>query len=353
MERWRRFTWFTSLTRFRSRCWWSSTRRAGGVVDPACGHGAGVEHWQSVTGSKDHWDEPWEATAAREVQEETGIDVQAPGCRLTDWGWRTITTSGPSGATAMRLTCRATASGCLACASLLRCPWCSIHANTCAFSGCLGSMLPTCVFLPPMPKPAYGCRVCRWWMEANFSGYTPAIPGRNRGVSWGADEVCRGICRVGWRLFAVCACGLHCACAPARKRCWAAMSLSAERARVRMTTPPGCRSLSCPRTALVGLRRSVHAARQFPAEGRLILQCGRGGAAALAATSPPASCSAFVRHGGASCARRRLRRPRGCARHGFSAVLLISSRHSRMDSEYGGKMLHALAISSHSPRVLA
>ena len=35
----------------------------------------GVEHWQSVTGSKDHWDEPWEATAAREVQEETGIDV--------------------------------------------------------------------------------------------------------------------------------------------------------------------------------------------------------------------------------------------------------------------------------------
>ena len=37
----------------------------------------------------------------------------------------------------------------------------------------------------------------------------------------------------------------------------------------------------------------------------------------------------------------------------FSAVLLISSRHSRMDSEYGGKMLHALAISSHSPRVLA
>ena len=46
----------------------------------------GVEHWQSVTGSKDHWDEPWEATAAREVQEETGIDVQAPGCRLTDWG---------------------------------------------------------------------------------------------------------------------------------------------------------------------------------------------------------------------------------------------------------------------------
>ena len=107
-------------------------------------------------------------------------------------GWRTITTSGPSGATAMRLTCRATASGCLACASLLRCLWCSIHANTCAFSGCLGSMLPTCVFLPPMPKPAFGCRVCQWWMEATCAGYTPATLGRNRCVSWGADEVCRG-----------------------------------------------------------------------------------------------------------------------------------------------------------------
>jgi dATP pyrophosphohydrolase len=45
----------------------------------------GGGHWQSVTGSKDHVDEPWEATAAREVLEETGIDVQAPGCLLTDW----------------------------------------------------------------------------------------------------------------------------------------------------------------------------------------------------------------------------------------------------------------------------
>jgi dihydroneopterin triphosphate diphosphatase len=42
-------------------------------------------HWQSVTGSKDQWDEPWAATAAREVMEETGIDVQAPGCVLSDW----------------------------------------------------------------------------------------------------------------------------------------------------------------------------------------------------------------------------------------------------------------------------
>ena len=45
----------------------------------------GGEHWQSVTGSKDREDEPWEATAAREVQEETGIAVQASGCVLTDW----------------------------------------------------------------------------------------------------------------------------------------------------------------------------------------------------------------------------------------------------------------------------
>lgn len=45
----------------------------------------GVEHWQSVTGGKDRWDEPWHETAAREVQEETGMDVGAPGSRLTDW----------------------------------------------------------------------------------------------------------------------------------------------------------------------------------------------------------------------------------------------------------------------------
>lgn len=45
----------------------------------------GGEHWQSVTGSKDREDEAWEATAAREVGEETGIDVQAPGCVLADW----------------------------------------------------------------------------------------------------------------------------------------------------------------------------------------------------------------------------------------------------------------------------
>jgi len=44
--------------------------------------------WQSVTGSKDTLDEPWEETAIREVQEETGIVVGAPEVpepALADW----------------------------------------------------------------------------------------------------------------------------------------------------------------------------------------------------------------------------------------------------------------------------
>lgn len=45
----------------------------------------GDDHWQSVTGSKDTWDEAIEDTARREVLEETGIDTQAEGCVLTDW----------------------------------------------------------------------------------------------------------------------------------------------------------------------------------------------------------------------------------------------------------------------------
>lgn len=45
----------------------------------------GVPFWQSVTGSKDFEDEDWRETAAREVQEETGIDALAPGCHLQDW----------------------------------------------------------------------------------------------------------------------------------------------------------------------------------------------------------------------------------------------------------------------------
>ena len=47
-----------------------------------------AEFWQSVTGSKDHADEAFAETAAREVLEETGIDCR-PGSalagQLRDW----------------------------------------------------------------------------------------------------------------------------------------------------------------------------------------------------------------------------------------------------------------------------
>jgi dATP pyrophosphohydrolase len=46
------------------------------------------DFWQSVTGSKDHVDEPLALTAAREVAEETGIDCRegsALACQLLDW----------------------------------------------------------------------------------------------------------------------------------------------------------------------------------------------------------------------------------------------------------------------------
>jgi dATP pyrophosphohydrolase len=44
--------------------------------------------WQSVTGSKDHPDEPLEATAVREVLEETGIDAGSG--QLRDWGLENV-----------------------------------------------------------------------------------------------------------------------------------------------------------------------------------------------------------------------------------------------------------------------
>ncbi|CAN5301737.1 dihydroneopterin triphosphate diphosphatase [soil metagenome] len=46
------------------------------------------EFWQSVTGSKDSLDEPIALTAAREVEEETGIECcagSALGSQLRDW----------------------------------------------------------------------------------------------------------------------------------------------------------------------------------------------------------------------------------------------------------------------------
>jgi dATP pyrophosphohydrolase len=51
---------------------------------------AEADHWQSVTGSKDAEDEPFAATAAREVWEETGLDAAAPGCLLADWRVRNV-----------------------------------------------------------------------------------------------------------------------------------------------------------------------------------------------------------------------------------------------------------------------
>jgi dATP pyrophosphohydrolase len=49
--------------------------------------------WQSVTGSKDHPDEPLVETAIREVAEETGIRIgsaRVPAGRLLDWRLRNV-----------------------------------------------------------------------------------------------------------------------------------------------------------------------------------------------------------------------------------------------------------------------
>ena len=50
-------------------------------------------HWQNVTGSKDHADEPLADTAKREVAEETGIVVgshEVPQPNLRDWALRNV-----------------------------------------------------------------------------------------------------------------------------------------------------------------------------------------------------------------------------------------------------------------------
>ena len=49
--------------------------------------------WQSVTGSREHAGEPFDATAAREVAEETGIVVgspEVPRAALRDWQLRNV-----------------------------------------------------------------------------------------------------------------------------------------------------------------------------------------------------------------------------------------------------------------------
>lgn len=51
------------------------------------------DYWQSVTGSKDHPDEPWHETARREVWEETGFDSRKGGPlepALHDWGLENV-----------------------------------------------------------------------------------------------------------------------------------------------------------------------------------------------------------------------------------------------------------------------
>jgi dATP pyrophosphohydrolase len=48
------------------------------------------DFWQSVTGAKDEEGEDFRATAVREVAEETGIDAQASGHVLRDWGLENV-----------------------------------------------------------------------------------------------------------------------------------------------------------------------------------------------------------------------------------------------------------------------
>lgn len=49
-------------------------------------------YWQSVTGALDAEDEPLEATARREVREETGIHVDRVGGVLRDWQQQNVYT---------------------------------------------------------------------------------------------------------------------------------------------------------------------------------------------------------------------------------------------------------------------
>ncbi|MFM2111675.1 MAG: hypothetical protein RLZZ271_335 [Pseudomonadota bacterium] len=60
------------------------------LIERADEAGRPTGHWQSVTGSKDFEDESFEATAQREVREETGIETDAPGHRLADWALENV-----------------------------------------------------------------------------------------------------------------------------------------------------------------------------------------------------------------------------------------------------------------------
>ena len=48
------------------------------------------DFWQSVTGSRSSVHEDWAQTARREVAEETGLDTDAPGAVLSDWGLENV-----------------------------------------------------------------------------------------------------------------------------------------------------------------------------------------------------------------------------------------------------------------------
>lgn len=50
----------------------------------------GVPFWQPVTGSKDFAGEPWDATARREVWEETGIHADGEAAVLADWSLENV-----------------------------------------------------------------------------------------------------------------------------------------------------------------------------------------------------------------------------------------------------------------------
>jgi dihydroneopterin triphosphate diphosphatase len=55
------------------------------LIERADQYGRASGVWQSVTGSLDHENEAFADCAAREVMEETGLDVNAAGHTLTDW----------------------------------------------------------------------------------------------------------------------------------------------------------------------------------------------------------------------------------------------------------------------------